>query len=198
MYDRYRLITFETNLELTHLSKSDFFGINSFFHLNFPVATKESLAELHEMKERLNACANSDEIFDFDMDVDKSADQQPINKSHVQISRSENITENITGEKPPSKLVSYIMEKGFAQTWFFKDDQNDENFVAQKPPIEKNRQTDNKTVIMDENASFFDVPTSTKKITAKDFSGMFEKKISEDEKKKKASREENFIAPQNF
>ena len=147
------------------------------------------------MKERLNACANSDEIFDFDMDVDKSADQQSANKSHIQISRSENITENISGEKPPSKLVSYIMEKGFAQTWFFKDDQNDD-FVAQ-PPIEKNRQTD-KTVIMDENASFFDVPTSTKKITAKDFSGMFEKKISEDEKKKKASREENFIAPQNF
>ena len=171
------------------------FGINSFFNLNFPVATKESLAELHEMKERLNACTNSDEIFDFDMDVDKSADQQPINKSHVQISRSENITENITGEKPPSKLVSYIMEKGFAQTWFFKDGQNDD-FVAQ-PPIEINRQTD-KTVIMDENASFFDVPTSTKKITAKDFSGMFEKQISVDEKKKKESREENFIAPQNF
>merc|ERR1712241_568869 len=100
------------------------------------------------MKERLNACTNSDEIFDFDMDVDKSADQQPINKSHIQISRSENITENISGEKPPSKLVSYIMEKGFAQTWFFKDDQNDEK------PIEKNRQMDNKTVIMDENASF--------------------------------------------
>ena len=97
------------------------------------------------------------------------------------------------------------MEKGFAQTWFFKSENESADallvdggagsgFAA--PLQEKTT----RTAIMDHdaNASFFDVSavTSKENIPVRDFSGVFEKKA--EEQKKKASREENCFAPQNF
>jgi len=164
---------------------------------DFPVATQESLAELREMKERLYAVkedpasGNIDDI--FDMDVENKQEIKPTTTSTKQFEIAATTSAAIDSDKQPppasGKLVSYIMEKGFAQTWFFQNENNETVAID----------SDKFNISADDNASttaFIGGVAGATKIKDLDFKGMFEKR--EEERKKKESREENFIAPQNF
>jgi len=167
---------------------------------DFPVATDESLAELREMKERLYAVkedesvgtGNIDDIFDMDVG-DKQETFVKTTTKQFDIPATTSAASAIDSDKNPAasgKLVSYIMEKGFAQTWFFQNENTNETV----PPMDSDKfkitANDNAS-----NAAFIGGGGATQ-IKDLDFKGMFEKR--EEERKKKESREENFIAPQNF
>ena len=163
---------------------------------DFPIATKESLAELKGMKERLETITDDQDM--FEMDVEPSSSRINVQAGQGQVS----------GDKPPSKLVSYIMEKGFAQSWFFKNGEG-ANYDLNPEEVAKMIENQTRTAMPihdnDENATtigiFKDQGTNSRKTSAKDqqtdFVGLFEKR--KEEQKKKESREEAYFhAPQNY
>ena len=155
----------------------------------FPVATKESLQQLEEMKLRLHSKSSDEVLFDMDMDHD----QVPT----IQV-ESESSSRKTSTEQKPSKLLTNIMQSGFAQNWFFKNETETEEIKEEKFT---------KTAFMDveaENANFpFAMTSEAEKSASKSgktsdskkkssFSGLLEKK------QKSEYRESNVFAPQNF
>ena len=154
----------------------------------FPVATKESLQQLEEMKLRLNT--RTDEV-QFDMDMDHEQ-----NNPTILVESEPNSRKTSTEQKPQSKLLTNIMQSGFAQNWFFKNEDNTEEVKEEKFT---------KTAFMDvetENANFPFAMTSEAKAEKsgkaisepkkKSFAGMLE------QKQNREYRESNVFAPQNF
>ena len=131
---------------------------------------------------------NIDDIFDMDV-----GDKHETTTKQFDIPATTSAASAINSDKNPAasgKLVSYIMEKGFAQTWFFQNENTNETVPPMDSDKFKIRANDNAS-----NAAFIGGGGATQ-IKDLDFKGMFEKR--EEERKKKESREENFIAPQNF
>lgn len=151
---------------------------------DFPVATQESLAQLEEMKQRLQAQKEDDPMFSMEVDQD-----QP-KSTKASYSRSASDPKGET-EKPPSKLLSYVLKKSFAQNWFFKNedeaqdsDQASAMFPKKSGPI---------SMESDDNASFGGATEGHG--APKAFSGLLEKEAA---KQKRQFRETNFMAPQNL
>ena len=180
-------------LQNTHLTEKVTTAMGS--AANFPIATKESLAELKGMKERLETITDDQDMFEMDAEPSSSS------RINVQAGQGQ------AGDKPPSKLVSYIMERGFAQSWFFKNGDGgnqdlDPEEVAKM--IESQTRTAMPIHDNDENATIgiFNKDQGNKKKSSSakeqtDFVGLFEKR--KEEQKKKESREEAYFhAPQNY
>ena len=144
----------------------------------------------------LTGTGNIDDIFDMDVDKQENFVKPTTTTKQFEIAATTSAAA-IDSDKPPQasgKLVSYIMEKGFAQTWFFQNE-NGETI----PPAPLDHSDKFNISAANDNAStvaFIGGAGGATKIKDLDFKGIFEKR--EEEKKKKQSREENFIAPQNF
>jgi hypothetical protein len=161
---------------------------------NFPVATKESLAQLGEMKRRSQGSDEDEAVFSMD------TDEQETDSSSRKSSRTRTTSEE--PDKPPSKMASYLLKKGFAQNWFFKSEDAEDGVtseaVVQQPPT---RPPPTFMFEDTDNASFgFDSKTeNSRPVAASDFSAgiaMFNKQDAV--KKKQHFRDVNFIAPQNL
>ena len=162
----------------------------------FPVATQESLAQLEEMKMRLNK-SSDDAVFDMDLDVD-SASIPAIVVDDSSPGPSRKTSREQAEQAKPSKLLSNIMQSGFAQNWFFKGDEMSED---------KSQKTEEKftsTAFMHDETENANFPFA--------FSGIEEeggkrkgmtkatadKKLVEEQKQKREFRERNVFMPQNF
>ena len=110
-----------------------------------------------------------------------------------------------TLEKPPGKIMTKLMQSGFAQNWFFK---NEEPEMEEESPSSSRKTSKEESsvnsMILDDNASFQSFGPQTQEfgprgqdiMGPKGFSG-----VLEDEKRKRSKRElreVNFIAPQNL
>ena len=141
----------------------------------FPVATKESLKEIQEMKLRLKESENSDM---FDMEVEDEGIKIKI---------------PIPEEKPPSKILSKIMASGMTQSWFFRNPEQE--VEEEQSSSRKSSSNTTPTIVLEdeENASSgFQFERKQKSSKKSSLSGM----LSREEKREQ--RETNFFSPQNF
>jgi len=168
---------------------------------DFPVATKESLEQLEEFKIYSNEHEhdfpvawsqrdgekeqNSD--FGFEMDVDEGG-QTVMPTAIVEPSMPHTL------EKPPGKIMSKLMQSGFAQSWFFKKEEVTEGDESQSNSRKSSKE---ETMHDNDNASFqtFGVQMDSNP-GPQGFVGV----LQEEKRKrsKKEQREFNFMAPQNL
>ena len=169
----------------------------------FPVATQESLAQLEEMKMRLNK--SSDDVFDMDMEVD-AIPTIVVDDSSPGPSRKTSREQQAEREPKPSKLLSNIMQSGFAQNWFFKGSNADEMSEDKSSVAPKTEEKFTSTAFMHDETENANFPFA--------FSGIeegggrkgmtkatAEKKkatLVEEQKQKREFRERNVFMPQNF
>ena len=163
----------------------------------FPVATQESLAQLEEMKMRLNK-SSDDAVFDMDLDVD-SASIPAIVVDDSSPGPSRKTSREQAEQAKPSKLLSNIMQSGFAQNWFFKGDGE-----MSEDKSQKTEEKFTSTAFMHDETENANFPFA--------FSGIEEeggkrkgmtkatadKKLVEEQKQKREFRERNVFMPQNF
>ena len=163
----------------------------------FPVATQESLAQLEEMKMRLNK-SSDDAVFDMDLDVD-SASILAIVVDDSSPGPSRKTSREQAEQAKPSKLLSNIMQSGFAQNWFFKGDGE-----MSEDKSQKTEEKFTSTAFMHDETENANFPFA--------FSGIEEeggkrkgmtkatadKKLVEEQKQKREFRERNVFMPQNF
>ena len=163
----------------------------------FPVATQESLAQLEEMKMRLNK-SSDDAVFDMDLDVD-SASIPAIVVDDSSPGPSRKTSREQAEQAKPSKLLSNIMQSGFAQNWFFKGDGE-----MSEDKSQKTEEKFTSTAFMHDETENANFPFA--------FSGIEEeggkrkgmtkatadKKLVEEQKQKHEFRERNVFMPQNF
>ena len=163
---------------------------------DFPVATKESLEQLDEMRQRLNNTeathANyNQEVFQMDPD-------EPELANHVTLKVPINSHVNEPARKP-SKILSKFLQTGAAQNWFFKNEDHELDAGPSPPKSQKiaafldDHHDHNATFHTLEGQAAGGKPVSG---TAQGFSGLIDK--DNEAKRKKESREENLIVPQNF
>ena len=90
------------------------------------------------------------------------------------------------------------MQSGFAQNWFFK---NDDQVEEEQSASRKSSKEESVTLMTDDNASFqtfgatSSVQMATSGLNPKVFDGALE---NEKRKRKRELREANFMAPQNL
>lgn len=163
----------------------------------FPVATQESLAQLEEMKMRLNK-SSDDAVFNMDLDVD-SASIPAIVVDDSSPGPSRKTSREQAEQAKPSKLLSNIMQSGFAQNWFFKGDGE-----MSEDKSQKTEEKFTSTAFMHDETENANFPFA--------FSGIEEeggkrkgmtkatadKKLVEEQKQKREFRERNVFMPQNF
>ena len=166
----------------------------------FPVATQESLAQLEEMKMRLNK-SSDDAVFDMDLDVDNSTTIPAIVVDDSSPGPSRKTSREQAEQAKPSKLLSNIMQSGFAQNWFFKGD-------GEMSTEDKSQKTEEKftsTAFMHdetENANFpfafSGIEEGGGKRKGMTTKATADKKLVEEQKQKREFRERNVFMPQNF
>ena len=163
----------------------------------FPVATQESLAQLEEMKMRLNK-SSDDAVFDMDLDVESNIPAIVVDDSSPGPSRK--TSREQAEQAKPSKLLSNIMQSGFAQNWFFKGDGE----MSTDDNSQKTEEKFTSTAFMHDETENANFPFA--------FSGIEEgggkrkgmtkatadKKLVEEQKQKREFRERNVFMPQNF
>jgi len=174
---------------------------------DFPVATKESLEQLEEFKIKIYSKEREHDHdfpvawsqrdgekeqhsdFGFEMDVDEGG----------QTVMPTVIVEPLvpmphTLEKPPGKIMSKLMQSGFAQNWFFKKEEVTE---GDEPQSTSRKSSKEETMHDNDNASFqtFGVQMDSNP-GPQGFVGV----LQEEKRKrsKKEQREFNFMAPQNL
>lgn len=167
---------------------------------DFPVATQESLELLEEMKQRLSQSKENECSSMFEMDVEEGG-----NTVIPEVIVEPPVSKRI--EKPPGKIMSKLMQSGFAQNWFFKNDEpetDEESASASSSRKTSKEESSVNSMVLDDNASFQTFGPQTQDFAPRDLEGSGPKGffgVLEDEKHKRSKRqfrEVNFIAPQNL
>ena len=160
----------------------------------FPVATQESLAQLEEMKMRLNKSSNAENenVFDMDMEVEVPA-INVVDHDHESPGPSRKTSREQQDSKPSSKLLSNIMQSGFAQNWFFKNDGE----IDDAKPAEKFTST---AFMHDEseNANFPFALAGQEDSRQKKGTKVVTTEQRKEQQEKREFRERNVFMPQNF
>lgn len=163
----------------------------------FPVATKDSLQQLKELRKRIAKHRQHEEAV-FSMDTDQQDNQ------HHHLHSPAVLEEKVDKpEKPPSKLASYLLKKGFAQNWFFKKEEptEEEGMVDSTEQVKEAR--GGLTGLYDNNEprrpiptfNFMGQPVDPNSIEMGSPSLLVK---SQEKKRQQKQREANFFAPQNL
>lgn len=185
----------------------------------FPVATQESLEQLKEIKKRIACHAGPDDESVFSMDSEAGPTAAAGIDCHESWPQRPKSAMDQPDSKPPSRLASYLLHKGFAQNWFFKRDENEEDIDMDQPTTsgskdhgqQHQRHRLNRSATVDEtDTATYDVltggvPTGFQtapldSLNTEGFTGLAPNPASarKEKKKKQKLREANFFAPQNL